>query len=73
MANLIENKINIFGTTINPLTMAEAVDYVSAWVKYSEHDCKFVVTPNVNCVVQLSKKPKLPKGFSKCCHGCGRW
>lgn len=63
MANLIEKKINIFGITINPLTMAEAVDYVSAWVKYAEHDCKFIVTPNVNCVVQLSKNTSYQEAF----------
>ncbi|MEZ0318307.1 MAG: WecB/TagA/CpsF family glycosyltransferase [Methylophilaceae bacterium] len=55
MANLLEKKINIFGITLNPLTMEEAVDYASTWIKYSESDCKFIVTPNVNCVVLLSK------------------
>ncbi|CAA9892536.1 Glycosyl transferase, WecB/TagA/CpsF family [Candidatus Methylobacter favarea] len=55
MANIIDKKINIFGITINPLTMNEAVDYVSGWIKAPEHDCKYIVTPNVNCVVLLSK------------------
>ena len=64
MANLIEKKINIFGTTINPLTMLEAVDAVSTWVKYAESDCKFIVTPNVNCVVQLSKNPAYREAFT---------
>src|SRR5450830_367388 len=63
MANLIQKKINIFGTTLNPLTMFEAVDYVSTWVKYAESDCKFIVTPNVNCVVQLSKNQAYRDAF----------
>ena len=55
MANLIEKKINIFDITINPLTMDEAVESTVIWIKYAENDCKFIVTPNVNCVVLLSK------------------
>lgn len=63
MANLIEKKINIFGITINPLTMDEAVDYLSTWIKYAESNCKYVVTPNVNCVVLLSKNAAYRDAF----------
>ena len=63
MANIIAKKINIFGTTINPLTMSEAVDYVATWIKYAESDCKFIVTPNVNCVVQLSRNQAYRDAF----------
>ena len=63
MANIIAKKINIFGTIINPLTMSEAVDYVGAWIRYAESDCKFIVTPNVNCVVQLSRNPAYRDAF----------
>ncbi|MEQ1767393.1 MAG: WecB/TagA/CpsF family glycosyltransferase, partial [Methylotenera sp.] len=64
MANLIEKKIHIFGVTINPLTMAEAVDSLSSWIKGDERNCKFVVTPNVNCVVLLSKNAAYREAFS---------
>lgn len=63
MANIIAKKISIFGITINPLTMNEAVDYVSTWIKFAESNCKFIVTPNVNCVVQLSKNQAYRDAF----------
>lgn len=63
MANLIKEKINIFGVTINPLTMSQAVDYISTWIKYADNDCKFIVTPNVNCIVQLSKNQAYREAF----------
>jgi len=63
MGNLIEKKINIFGVTINPLTMSEAVDYVATWIKFAESNCKYIVTPNVNCVVQLSKNQDYRNAF----------
>lgn len=65
MANLIDKKINIFGITLNPLTMSGAVDYVSTWVKSSETDCKYIVTPNVNCVVLLSKHQGYRNAFER--------
>lgn len=63
MPNLIEKKINIFGVTINPLSMKEAVYYLSTWIKYAENNCKYVVTPNVNCVVLLSKNAAYRDAF----------
>ncbi|MDI1310106.1 MAG: WecB/TagA/CpsF family glycosyltransferase [Methylotenera sp.] len=63
MKNTIAKKIDIFGITINPLTMDEAVDLVSTWVKFAESNCKFIVTPNVNCVVQLSKNQAYRDAF----------
>ncbi|MDI1298251.1 WecB/TagA/CpsF family glycosyltransferase [Methylotenera sp.] len=63
MANIITKKINLFGVTINPLTMNETVDFVSTWIKFAESDCKFIVTPNVNCVVQLSKNQAYRDAF----------
>jgi N-acetylglucosaminyldiphosphoundecaprenol N-acetyl-beta-D-mannosaminyltransferase len=63
MANLIEKKIHIFGVTINPLTMSEAVNSISTWIKGNERNCKYVVTPNVNCVVQLSKSAAYRDAF----------
>ena len=63
MANIIAKKISIFGITINPLTMSEAVDYVGTWIKFAESNCKFIVTPNVNCVVQLSKNQAYRDAF----------
>ncbi len=63
MANIIAKKINIFGITVNPLTMSEAVDFVSTWINFAESNCKFIVTPNVNCVVQLSKNQAYRDAF----------
>lgn len=64
MANIIPKKINIFGMNVNPLTMDEAVDYVSTWVDYAESNCKFIVTPNVNCVVLFSRNEAYRDSFA---------
>lgn len=63
MTNLIDKKIDIFGITINPLSMSEAVDYVSTWIKSAERDCKYIVTPNVDCIVLLSENQGYRRAF----------
>jgi len=50
---------SLWSIAIDPVTMSEAVARVRAWVAQSEPICRFVVTPNVDHVVQLYRKPEL--------------
>lgn len=46
-------KINIFGISIDALTLDQSVSTLESWLKGSERACRYVVTPNVDHVVML--------------------
>jgi N-acetylglucosaminyldiphosphoundecaprenol N-acetyl-beta-D-mannosaminyltransferase len=50
---------NLWSIAIDPVTMPEAVARVRSWIAQSEPLCRFVVTPNVDHVVLLYRKPEL--------------
>ena len=50
---------SLWSIAIDPLTMSEAVSRIRFWITRSEPICRFVVTPNVDHVVQLYRKPEL--------------
>jgi N-acetylglucosaminyldiphosphoundecaprenol N-acetyl-beta-D-mannosaminyltransferase len=60
---LVENSAkraqNLWSIAIDPVTMAEAIAQVRTWVTQGEPICRFVVTPNVDHVVQLYRRPEL--------------
>lgn len=57
--------IKMFGLNIDSLSMKEAVDVVRSWILQGESDCKYVVTPNVDHVVQLEKNTAFKNAYSK--------
>ena len=58
-----KNRIQLFGITIDPITMSEAVSTIFTWVESGEKDCKFVITPNVDHVVQVQKNEGLKQAY----------
>ena len=50
---------NLFGLHIDAVTMQQAVTTVFGWIQSGRCDCPFVVTPNVDHVVQLHRRPEL--------------
>jgi len=50
---------SLWSIAIDPVTMSEAVAKVRSWVMQNEQICRFVVTPNVDHVVQLYRRPEL--------------
>lgn len=44
---------------MDPVTMTDAVTRVRGWVESPSDTCQFVVTPNVDHVVQLYRRPEL--------------
>jgi N-acetylglucosaminyldiphosphoundecaprenol N-acetyl-beta-D-mannosaminyltransferase len=49
----------LFGIGLDALTMSEAVEQALAWAHASAATCRFVVTPNVDHIVQLQANPAL--------------
>lgn len=59
-----KNRIELFGITIDPITMSEAVSTIFTWVGTDEKDCKFVITPNVDHVVQVQTNEGLKQAYN---------
>ena len=49
----------LWSIDIDPITMPQAVARIRAWVRATQRDCKLVVTPNLDHVVQLHRRPDL--------------
>jgi N-acetylglucosaminyldiphosphoundecaprenol N-acetyl-beta-D-mannosaminyltransferase len=58
-------RIDLFGVQIDPITMAEAVSSIFDWMGENETDCKFVVTPNVDHIVQVQTNVALQASYKK--------
>jgi len=58
------NKIEMFGITIHKFSMKETVDVLHEWLQFGGNDCKYVVTPNVDHVVQLEKNPAFKQAYA---------
>lgn len=65
--NRQENKqrIDLFGVEIDPLTMDEAVSTVFDWIETKKSDCQFVITPNVDHIVQVQTNVALQEAYKK--------
>lgn len=59
-----KDRIELFGITIDPITMSEAVSTIFTWVDSEEKDCKFVITPNVDHVVQVQTNEGLKQAYN---------
>ena len=54
-----ESRPLLFNVKIDPVTMEQAVQRIYQWIDARRVDCPFVVTPNVDHVVQLHRQPDL--------------
>lgn len=59
----MSNKIHMFGIDIHNFSMSETVDVLQEWLQYGSLDCKYVVTPNVDHIVQLEKNAVLKTAY----------
>lgn len=57
------NKIEMFGITIHKFSMKETVDVLQEWLQFGGNDCKYVVTPNVDHVVQLETNAAFKQAY----------
>lgn len=60
-----EPRQQMFGINIDVLNMKQAVERVYSWLEQSENRCRFVVTPNVDHVVQYQENPELRAAYQK--------
>lgn len=70
MENKLENldskkRIDLFGIAIDPITMKETVATIFNWMEKKESDCKFVITPNVDHIVQVQSNKALQNAYKK--------
>ena len=59
-----KDRIELFGIAIDPITMIEAVSTIFTWVDTNKKDCKFVITPNVDHVVQVQTNEGLKQAYN---------
>lgn len=57
-------RISLFGMELDALRMAEAVDQVYRWVAESDHECRYVVTPNVDHAVMFQEHSGLRAAYA---------
>jgi len=56
-------KVRLFGVEMARVTLTEAADYVFNWTREPGFDSKYVVTPNVDHVVQLEHSEPLRQAY----------
>ncbi len=59
------NHIKMFGITIHKFSMNEAIDVLQEWIQFGGAECKYVVTPNVDHIVQLDKNATFKQAYSR--------
>ncbi|MDF0376811.1 MULTISPECIES: WecB/TagA/CpsF family glycosyltransferase [unclassified Methylophilus] len=60
----MSNTIEMFGITIHKFSMNESVDVLQEWLQFGDNSCKYVVTPNVDHIVQLEKNPAFQQAYA---------
>lgn len=51
--NTVSKRIQLFGVEIDLYSMSETVSIIMQWLRQSDNNCKFVVTPNVDHIVKV--------------------
>jgi N-acetylglucosaminyldiphosphoundecaprenol N-acetyl-beta-D-mannosaminyltransferase len=59
----MSNTIKMFGITIHKFSMNDAIDVLQEWLQFGSADCKYVVTPNVDHIVQLEKNAAFKQAY----------
>lgn len=60
----MHKKIRLFNIDIDPLTMQETVAKISQWILSDEVRNHYVVTPNVDHIVNLHSNPKFKQAYA---------
>jgi N-acetylglucosaminyldiphosphoundecaprenol N-acetyl-beta-D-mannosaminyltransferase len=59
----MDPRVSLFGCQIDAVRMPQAVDRVYQWIKQPSGKCRYVVTPNVDHVVQLQTDERLRRAY----------
>lgn len=57
--------VTIFGLTVHRLTLAEAVSQCLCWMSEEKHSCRYVVTPNLDHVIQYQERSDLREAYRR--------
>jgi N-acetylglucosaminyldiphosphoundecaprenol N-acetyl-beta-D-mannosaminyltransferase len=60
---MINTQVSMFGCRIDALRMPQAVERVFEWITAASGQCRYVVTPNVDHVVQLQHDERLRRAY----------
>lgn len=63
-ATTTPSRVSLFGVDVDVIDMKGAVDVVTGWLDESAAPCRFVVTPNVDHVVQLQRNVGLQAAYA---------
>jgi len=58
-----KKRISIFGIQIDAISMEDTVETVFAWSKEKVAQCKFIITPNVDHIVQVQQHEGLKSAY----------
>jgi N-acetylglucosaminyldiphosphoundecaprenol N-acetyl-beta-D-mannosaminyltransferase len=56
--------VALFGIEIDQASMADAVEIMLRWLDDEQSGCRYVVTPNVDHIVQLQDNPRLRQAYA---------
>jgi N-acetylglucosaminyldiphosphoundecaprenol N-acetyl-beta-D-mannosaminyltransferase len=56
--------VALFGIEIDQASMADAVEIMLRWLDDEQSGCRYVVTPNVDHIVQLQDNPRLKQAYA---------
>jgi len=59
----IRPRIDLFNINIDPITMRETVSCIFGWIEAAANGCQFVITPNVDHVVQVQTNKALQQAY----------
>lgn len=62
---LTKKRVQLFGIAIDALTMQETVNIIFDWLRQPARLCKFVITPNVDHVVQVQTHAGLRSAYEQ--------
>jgi len=65
MTDIVAKKqVSLFGVNIDVVTMDDAVERVSLWIRSKTKSCHYVVTPNVDHSIQLQRSQSLRDAYA---------
>lgn len=56
--------VPLFGIGVHAVTMRQTVDLLSSWMRMPAAQCRIVVTPNLDHIVQLQSNEKLRRAYA---------
>ncbi len=56
-------RVQLFGIEIDPLTMTQSIEHILGFIRSSDYNCRYVVTPNVDHIVKLRNDARFQAAY----------